>query len=71
MDKVQFVNALGKLLAQTDFGIKGARYEYGGYDETAIVELWNGQELVVPVAGDSNAMIISDVLRKLEAHIGY
>lgn len=71
MDKAQFVNALGQLLSQTDFGIKGARYEYGGYDETAIVEFWNGQEHVVHIGGESNAMIISDVLRSLEAHIGY
>lgn len=71
MDKVQFVDALGQLLSKTNFGVKGARYERRQYDEIAVIEFYELPDYPVYITGDSNAMIISDVLRGLEAYIGY
>lgn len=71
MDKAQFVDALGVLLSHTSFGIKGARYERYRYDEMAVIEFYEREDYPVNITGDSNAMIIADVLRNLEAYIGY
>lgn len=71
MDKAQFVEALGILLSKTNFGVKSARYERYTYDEMAVIEFNERPEYIVNITGDSNAMIISDVLRGLEAYIGY
>ena len=71
MDKAQFIEALGRLLSQTSFGIKGARYERYRYDEMAVIEFYEREDYPVCINGDSNAMIISDVIRSLEAYIGY
>lgn len=71
MGKAQFVEALGLLLTNTCFGVKGARYERQPYDELAVIEFHERPDYIVNITGDSNAMIISDVLRSLEAYIGY
>lgn len=71
MDKAQFVEALGLLLADTNFGIKAIRYEFDKYHEMAIVEFHERPDYIVNITGDSKAMIISDVMRSLEAYIGY
>ena len=72
MDKAQFVEALGLLLTNTCFGVKAARYEdRGPYDEFAVIEFNERPDFRVNITGDSNAMIMSDVLRSLEAYIGY
>lgn len=71
MDKAQFIEALGLLLTNTSFGVKGAKYERYQYDEMAVIEFHERPDYVVNITGDSNAMIISDVMRSLEAYIGY
>lgn len=71
MDKKQFVDALGLLLSHTSFGVKGARYERYRYDEMAVIEFYERPDYPVCINGDSNAMIMSDVLKSLEAYIGY
>ena len=71
MDKAQFVDALGLLLANTSFGVKGARYERTYYDEFVVVEFYDREDHHIDITGDSNAMIMSDVLSNLEAYIGY
>ena len=71
MDKSEFVECLGNILVNTHWGITGAHYEKGIWDETAVVEFQRREALHVNITGDSNAMIILDVLRALEAHIGF
>lgn len=71
MGKAQFVEALGLLLSNTSFGVKGARYERHTYNEMAVIEFNERPDYIVNITGDSNAMIMSDVLRSLEAYIGY
>lgn len=71
MDKAQFVEALGLLLTNTSFGVKAIRYERHPYDELAVIEFHERPDYLVNITGDSNAMIMSDVLRGLEAYIGY
>lgn len=71
MDKPQFVEALGLLLSQTSFGIKGIRYEFDKYHEMAIVEFHERPDYIVNITSDSHMMIVSDVIRSLEAYIGY
>lgn len=71
MDKAQFVDALGLLLANTSFGIIGARYERTYYDEFAVIEFCDRPDHHIDITGDSNMMIMSDVIHNLEAYIGY
>ena len=71
MGKAQFVEALGLLLTNTCFGVKGARYEVDKYHEMAVIEFHERPDYIVNITRDSNAMIMSDVLRSLEAYIGY
>lgn len=71
MDKPQFVDGLGRILAHTSFGISGARYEKNVWNEAAVIEFYERPPLIVNITGDSNAMIIMDVMRALETHIGF
>lgn len=71
MNKEQFVEALGLLLTNTSFGIKRIRYDYDIYHEMAIIEFHDMPDYIVNITGDSNAAIISDVMKSLEAYIGY
>ena len=71
MDKAQFVDVMGLLLANTSFGVKACRYERTYYDEFVVVEFYDREDHHIDITGDSNAMIMSDVLRNLEAYIGY
>ena len=70
MDKQQFVECLGQILTHTCWGVTGAHYEKGIWDETAVVEFKNREALHINITGDSNAQIILDVLRALVSHIG-
>ena len=71
MDKAQFVELLGRILTNTHWDISGAKYERGQWDEHAVIEFNGIEPLRVNITGDSNAMIILDVLRELERSIGF
>ena len=71
MNKEQFVEALGLLLTNTSFGIERIRYEFDKYHEMAIIEFHEMPDYIVNITGDSYMMIVSDVIRSLEAYIGY
>lgn len=71
MNKEQFVEALGLLLANAGIGVKGARYDFDKYHEMAIIEFYERPDYLVNITGCSNTSIISEVIRSIGAYIGY
>ena len=71
MDKEQFVELLGRILTHTCWDISGARYVKEQWSEYAVVEFNGMDPLHVNITGDSNAMIILDVMHELEDSIGF
>ena len=71
MDKAQFVELLGRILTHTCWDISGAKYVKEQWSELAIIEFNGIDPLAVNITGDSNAMIILDVMHELERAIGF
>lgn len=71
MDKRQFVDCLGILLANISLGITGARYDKTIWDETAVIEFDIQPPLIVNINGDSKAQVLLDVVHALEQHITF
>lgn len=71
MDKAQFVELLGRILTHTCWDISGAKYVKEQWSEYAVVEFNGIDPMAINITGDSNAMIILDVIKELERSIGF
>lgn len=71
MDKAQFVELLGRILTHTCWDISGAKYVKEQWSEYAVVEFNGIDPMAINITGDSNAMIILDVIKELERTIGF